>query len=89
MNKVDILQRSLHNLKNDRDVIGSAISSKNGLVMATDLPEGIDRNSFCAMAGSLFQGIQTAASAIGKCDVRHAVTSIGNELFIAHLCGNS
>ncbi|MBW6471025.1 MAG: hypothetical protein K0A90_07375 [Methanosarcinaceae archaeon] len=54
MNKVDILQRSLHNLKNDRDVIGSAISSKNGLVMATYLPEGIDRNSFCAMAGSLF-----------------------------------
>jgi len=54
LNKVDILQRSLHNLKNDRDVIGSAISSKNGLVMATYLPEGIDRNSFCAMAGSLF-----------------------------------
>ncbi len=57
--------------------------------MAADLPEGIDRNSFCAMAGSLFDGIQTAASAIGKYGVRQAVTHIGGELFIAHLCGNS
>ncbi len=89
MNKVDILQKNLQKLKNDSDVIGSAISSKNGLVMATDLPEGMDRNSFCAMAGSLFHGIQTAASAIGKHGVRHAVTNIGNELFIAHLCGDS
>lgn len=89
MNKVDILQNYLHKLKNDGDVIGSAISTKNGLVMATDLPENMDRNSFCAMAGSLFHGIQTAASAIGKHGVRHAVTNIGNELFIAHLCGNS
>ena len=89
MNKVDILQRYLHTLTDDSNVIGSAVSSKNGLVMAADLPEGIDRNSFCAMAGSLFDGIQTAASAIGKYGVRHAVTHIGDELFIAHLCGNS
>ena len=89
MKKIDILEECLHTLTNDSNVIGSAVSSKNGLVMATDLPEGIDRNSFCAMAGSLFHGIQTAASAIGKCGVRHAVTNIGNELFIAHLCGNS
>ena len=89
MNKVDMLQKHLHKLTNGNDVIGSAISSKNGLVMAADLPEGMDRNSFCAMAGSLFHGIQTAASAIGKHGVRHAVANIGNELFIAHLCGNS
>ena len=89
MNKVDILQRYLHTLTNDSNVIGSAISTKNGLVMATDLPEGIDRNSFCAMAGSLFDGIQTAASAIGKHGVRHAVTHIGDELFIAQMCGDS
>ena len=89
MNKVDILQRCLHMLTDDSNVIGSAVSSKNGLVMATDLPEGIDRNSFCAMAGSLFDGIQTAASAIGKYGVRHAVTYIGDELFIAQMCGDS
>ena len=89
MNKVDIIQRSLHTLTDDSNVIGSAVSSKNGLVMAADLPEGIDRNSFCAMAGSLFAGIQTAASVIGKYGVRHAVTYIGDELFIAHMCGNS
>jgi len=89
MNKTDTLQRCLEDLKANRNVIGSAVSSKNGLVMATDLPSAIDRNSFCAMAGSLFSGIQTAASVIGRYGVRHAVTTIGNELFIAHLCGNS
>ena len=89
MNKIDILQRCLHTLTSDSNVIGSAVSSKNGLVMATDLPDGIDKNSFCAMAGSLFDGIQTAASAIGKHGVQHAVTHIGDEVFIAQLCGNS
>jgi predicted regulator of Ras-like GTPase activity (Roadblock/LC7/MglB family) len=89
MYKMDILERCLQGLRTNRNVIGSAISSKNGLLMATDLPTNIDRNSFCAMAGSLFSGIQTAASVIGKYGVRHAVTNIGNELFIAHMCGNS
>lgn len=89
MNKVEILEECLHTLTNESNVIASAVSSKNGLVMATDLPEGMNRNSFCAMAGSLIQGIQTAASAIGKCGVRHAMANIGNEIFIAHLCGNS
>ena len=84
-----MLQKHLHKLTNVYDVIGSAISSKNRLVMATYLPDGMDRNSICAMAGSLFHGIWIAASAIGKHGVRHAITNIGNELFNAHLYDNS
>jgi len=89
MTKMNTLQRCLQGLRNNGCVIGSAVSSKDGLVMASDLPSNIDRNSFCAMAGSLFSGIQTAAAVIDKYGVMHTVTKIGNELFIAHLCGNS
>ncbi|MDI6855649.1 MAG: roadblock/LC7 domain-containing protein [Candidatus Thermoplasmatota archaeon] len=66
MEKIDKLQRELKKLATIEGIVGSAIIARNGLIIAEELPEGVDERRVGAMAATLVASIETLASTIGK-----------------------
>ena len=68
MNKLEMqsLHKELEKLGGKRDIIGTALVNRNGLLISSRLPRDIDDRKFCAMAATMFGAIETAASTIGS-----------------------
>ena len=62
----EMLQEILENLKNLGSIEACAIASRDGLLMSSDMPEGIMGETFAAMSATMLGAAETAASELDK-----------------------
>jgi predicted regulator of Ras-like GTPase activity (Roadblock/LC7/MglB family) len=62
----EMLQEILENLKNLGSIEACAIASRDGLLMSSDMPEGIMGETFAAMSATMLGAAETAASELNK-----------------------
>jgi len=64
--KKEKLLRVLSGLKAEGDIEGSAVITRDGLLIAADLPSRIDAETFAAMAATMTGAAETAVSELKK-----------------------
>ena len=62
--KIDNITRELDKLEFVNGIIGTAIVNRNGLTVVSRLPRNIDSRKFGAMAATLFEAMETAATTL-------------------------
>lgn len=77
--KKDKLMGILKKLSSVGDVAGSAIVTRDGLLMASDLPSDIDAETFAAMSATMIGAAETAVGELKKGTVER-VTAEGKEI---------
>lgn len=67
--KKEILSDLLKGLEEEGDVEGSAIVTRDGLLIASGLPEDIDSETFAAMSATMLGAAETAVCELKKDEV--------------------
>jgi len=62
--KIDNITRELDKLILVNGIIGTAIVNRNGLTVVSRLPRNIDSRKFGAMAATMFEAMETAATTL-------------------------
>lgn len=62
--KIDNITRELDKLELVNGIIGTAIVNRNGLTVVSRLPRNIDNRKFGAMAATIFEAMETAATTL-------------------------
>ena len=81
----EMLEKVLKDLKAAGDVEASAIVSRDGLLIASDIPQNVNAEAFAAMTATMLGAAETATSELGK-GVPDRVIVEGNEAKII-ACG--
>jgi predicted regulator of Ras-like GTPase activity (Roadblock/LC7/MglB family) len=63
---VELLEAILHELKRAGEVEASAIVSRDGLLIASDIPRGVHAETFAAMTATMLGAAETATSELKK-----------------------
>ena len=61
---IDIITKELDKLDLVNGIIGNAIVNRNGLTIVSRLPRDIENRKFGAMAATMFEAMETAATTI-------------------------
>ncbi|MDP6627616.1 MAG: roadblock/LC7 domain-containing protein [Methanopyri archaeon] len=61
-----MLEKVLDDLRSVGDIEASAIVSRDGLLMASDMATGINAETFAAMSATMLGAAETAASELGR-----------------------
>ena len=72
--KIESLNRELKELETRRGITGSAIVSRNGLLITSRLPRDIDQRKIGAIAATMFGAIETASTALGNNEKIYCLT---------------
>lgn len=64
--KIERLYKEIKELETRGGIIGSAIVSRNGLLITSRLPRDLDHRKIGAMAATMFGAIETASTALGS-----------------------
>ena len=72
--KIESLNRELKELETRRGITGSAIVSRNGLLITARLPRDIDQRKIGAIAATMFGAIETASTALGNNEKIYCLT---------------
>ena len=72
--KIERLNRELKELETRRGITGSAIVSRNGLLITSRLPRDIDQRKIGAIAATMFGAIETASTALGNNEKIYCLT---------------
>jgi len=62
----EMLEKVLDGLRSVGDVEASAIVSRDGLLMASDIAPGINAETFAAMSATMLGAAETAATQLGR-----------------------
>lgn len=62
----EMLEKVLKDLKVAGDVEASAIVSRDGLLIASDIPQSVNAEAFAAMTATMLGAAETATSELGK-----------------------
>ncbi|MDI6903171.1 MAG: roadblock/LC7 domain-containing protein [Methanocellales archaeon] len=62
----EMLESILNDLKRTGDIEASAIVSRDGLIMASDIPPGIHAEAFAAMSATMLGAAETATAELKK-----------------------
>ena len=62
----EMLEKVLDGLRSVGDIEASAIVSRDGLLMASDMAIGINAETFAAMSATMLGAAETAASELGR-----------------------
>jgi len=62
----EMLENVLKDLKSVGDVEASAIVSRDGLLIAADIPQNVNGEAFAAMTATMLGAAETATSELGK-----------------------
>ena len=65
-NTTNILQEIVTDLKNLGGIEACAIASRDGLLMSSDMPDGIMGETFAAMSATMLGAAETATTELGK-----------------------
>jgi len=63
---VGMLEKVLTDLRRTGDIEASVIVSRDGLLMASDIPEGVHAETFAAMSATMFGAAETAVAELKK-----------------------
>ncbi len=63
---VELLEAILHDLKRAGEVEASAVVSRDGLLIASDIPRGVHAETFAAMTATMLGAAETATSELKK-----------------------
>jgi len=66
MTTIADLEKVLTDLRRTGDIEASAIVSRDGLLMASDIPEGVHAETFAAMSATMLGAAETAVSELKK-----------------------
>lgn len=72
--KIESLNRELKELEKRRGITGSAIVSRNGLLITSRLPRDLDQRKIGAIAATMFGAIETASTALGNNEKIYCLT---------------
>ena len=72
--KIESLNRELKELETRHGITGSAIVSRNGLLITSRLPRDIDQRKIGAIAATMFGAIETASTALGNNEKIYCLT---------------
>lgn len=62
----EMLEKVLDGLRSVGDIEASAIVSRDGLLMASDMASGINAETFAAMTATMLGAAETAATELGR-----------------------
>ncbi len=62
----EMLEKVLDGLRSVGDIEASAIVSRDGLLMASDIATGINAETFAAMSATMLGAAETAAAELGR-----------------------
>ncbi len=62
----EMLEKVLDGLRSVGDIEASAIVSRDGLLMASDMAPGINADTFAAMSATMLGAAETAAAELGR-----------------------
>ena len=71
--KKDTLIKILQSLRNMGDVVGSAVISTDGLLIASDLGESIEGDTFAAMSAAMQGAAETAAHELKQGNLKQII----------------
>ena len=69
----EMLEKVLHDLKSTGDVEASAVVSRDGLLMASDIPQNIHGETFAAMSATMLGAAETAIGELKKGGVNRVI----------------
>ena len=72
--KIESLNRELKELEIRSGITGSAIVSRNGLLVTSRLPRDIDKRKIGAIAATMFGAIETASTALESNEKVYCIT---------------
>ena len=72
--KKEELTQLLKDLEDIGDIEGAAITTRDGLLVASQLPADVNAETFAAMSATMFGAAETAVSELGKGDVKRVVS---------------
>jgi len=72
--KKEELSELLVNLKDVGDIDGAAIATRDGLLIASELPKDVNSQTFAAMSATMFGAAETAISELKKGKVRRVIS---------------
>jgi len=72
--KKEELAELLSNLKNVGDIDGAAIATRDGLLIASELPMDVNAQTFAAMSATMFGAAETAISELKKGKARRVIS---------------
>ncbi|UCC21230.1 MAG: roadblock/LC7 domain-containing protein [Promethearchaeota archaeon] len=79
---VESLNKELERLENFSEIIGTAIVKRNGLLISSILPRDIDERKLGALAATMFEAIETAASSLGVNQIKNLTVEYQDYQFI-------
>ena len=72
--KKEELSEVLRTLKDVGDIDGAAIATRDGLLIASELPSDVNAQTFAAMSATMFGAAETAISELKKGKVRKVIS---------------
>lgn len=76
------LDKELDRLINFSDIMGIALVNRNGLLISSRLPRDIDERRFGALAATMFEAIETAASSLDSNQIKNLTLEYENHQII-------
>lgn len=64
--KKEMLEKVLKDMENVGDIEASVVVSRDGLLMAADIPTEVNAETFAAMTATMLGAAETAVSELGK-----------------------
>ena len=78
----ELLDKVLSELKEAVDVEASAIATRSGLLIAADIPQGMNAETFAAMSATMLGAAETTTSEIEKEPPERVIVEAGDERII-------
>ena len=87
--KKDTLLKLLKGLEGIGEIDGSAVVTRDGLLIASDLPREIDAETFAAMSATMVGAAETAISELKKGGIERVITEGEQTKLIATGAGSN
>lgn len=87
--KKEELSDLLKKLRDVGDIDGSAIITRDGLLISSDLPRDVDAETFAAMSATMFGAAETAVLELKKGNVKRVISEAKECTLIAVNAGPS
>ncbi len=87
--KKEEMSELLSNLENVGDIDGAAIATRDGLLIASELPKDVNAQTFAAMSATMFGAAETAISELRKGKVKRVISEAENCKLVAVDAGPS
>ena len=86
--KTEIINSQLERLRMLDGAEGSAVVARNGLLVASNLPNNVDEKRFCAMIATMMGAVETAANTLNRGRLSRITAEMDGAIMIAMGAGD-